>query len=276
MAVEARLIAGDTEMTYQADQGRRTPFAPILRWLEFKGVRGVQLTLLLMLFPLVGTGGCRWTSTGQNTVGVQLFQQGRFAEAMQQFEQSRQADPTNPDTYYNLAATYHKLGVAERNNTLIDQAEALYNQCLDISPNHVDCYRGLAVLLAESGRPDKAFTLLKNWAANNPTLADPRVELSRLHHEFGQTKTAEHLLDEALALDPNNSKAWSAKGRMRELAGDLEQAVVDYQQSLALNSLQPELYQRVAALNIRLAEQAITRTGSTATGTQPINPPRRY
>lgn len=223
-------------------------------------------------------GGCRWSSMGQNTLGVQLFQQGRYAEAMQQFEKAKQVDPTNPDTYYNLAATYHKLGTSQNNETLIDQAEALYNQCLDLSPNHVDCNRGLAVLLVESGRSDKGFALLKNWAMANPTLADARVELSRLYQEFGQTKVAEQYLDEALALDPSNSKAWSAKGRMRETAGDLEQALQNYQQSLAINGLQPEVYQRVGALNVRLAEKQLASisTKSTNPTAQAVNPPKRY
>jgi Flp pilus assembly protein TadD len=222
--------------------------------------------------------GCRWSSMGQNTLGVQMFQQGRYAEAMQQFEKAKQVDPTNPDTYYNLAATYHKLGTSQNNKTLIEQAEALYNQCLDLSPNHVDCYRGLAVLLVESGRSDKGFDLLKNWATANPSLAEARVELSRLYQEFGQTKVAEQYLDEALALDPGNSKAWAAKGRMRETAGDLEQALQDYQQSLAINGLQPEVYQRVGALNVRLAEKQLASIGtkSTSTTAQAVNPPKRY
>ncbi len=79
---------------------------------------------------------------GQNTVGVQLYQQGRYAEALQQFESAKLADPTNADTYYNLASTYHKMGVAGKDNKLLEQSEALYNQCLDIAPNHVDCYGG--------------------------------------------------------------------------------------------------------------------------------------
>jgi Flp pilus assembly protein TadD len=218
---------------------------------------------------------------GQNTVGVQMFQQGRYSEAAQQFEKAKQVDPTNPDSYYNLAATYHKMGVSQKNKTLTDQAEGMYNQCLDLSPNHVDCHRGLAVLLVETGQSDSAFRFLQNWAKTNPTLADARIELSRLNHEFGNTKAAEQYLDEALALDPNNPKAWAAKGRMRETAGDLEQALQNYQQSLAINSMQPEVYQRVGALNLRLAEKQMASIGTsttTATTAQtPVpNQPKRY
>lgn len=219
---------------------------------------------------LASLGGCRWASTGQNTLGVRLYQQGRYPEALQQFQVAQSTDPANPDAYYNLAATYHKLGVGQKDPQLIEQSESLYNQCLDLQPNHVDCHRGLAVLLAESGRPDNAMTLLKNWADANPALSDPRIELARLNQEFGQAKVAERYLDEALALNPSDHRAWTARGQMRESAGDLGQALQNYQQSLAINSLQPDLYQRVASLNVKIAQNSMT--GQPAGGWTVQNP----
>ena len=217
-------------------------------------------TMICLMFVVASMLGCRVGGMGQNTVGVQLYQQGRYAEALQQFEAAKQTDPGNPDTYYNLASTYHRMGVTQKDSKLIEQSEALYNQCLDLSPNHTACYRGLSVLLVETNRSDKGFSLLKNWTTRSPTLADARIELAKLHQEFNQTKVAEQYLDEALSMDPNNAIAWSAKGRLREATGDLAQARQNYAQSLALNSLQPEIYQRVAALDLRLGQQAIQNT----------------
>ncbi|MDZ4852807.1 MAG: tetratricopeptide repeat protein [Pirellulaceae bacterium] len=215
------------------------------------------VSLLLLCFSNVG---CRIGGLGQNSVGVQMFQQGRYAEALQQFESAKQTDPGNPDTYYNLASTYHRMGVTQKDSKLIEQSESLYNQCLDLSPNHTACYRGLAVLLVETNRSDKAFALLKNWTKQSPTLSDARIELAKMHQEFNQTTVAEQYLDEALSMDPNNAIAWAAKGRLREATGDLVQARQNYSQSLALNSLQPEVYQRVAALDLRMGQQAIQNT----------------
>lgn len=219
---------------------------------------------------VVSVAGCRWAGMGQNSAGAHLFQQGRYAEALQQFEKAKQTDPGNPDTYYNLASTYHRMGVSQKDAKLIEQSEALYNQCLDLSPNHTACYRGLAVLLAESDRSDKAFKLLTNWSQKNPTLADARIELARLNQEFGKNKLAEQYLDEAIAMEPNNAAAWAAKGRLRESNGDLVQARQNYAQSLSINSLQPDIYQRVAAIDIRNGQQSIQQTinqGITATQT---------
>jgi tetratricopeptide (TPR) repeat protein len=220
----------------------------------------------LLALPIglaLASTGCHLTSKGQSGQGVAMFSQGRYAEALQYFEQAKQSDGSNPDTYYNLASTYHKLGVAAKDKKMMENAEAMYNQCLDLSPNHVDCHRGLAVLLVDMGRADQGFTLMKNWAAANPSMSEPRIELARLHQEFNQNKIAEQYLDEALALDPNNYRAWAYKGQMRESSGDLMQAVQNYQQSLALNATQPDLYQRIGAINVRMAQSPPPSTAPT-------------
>lgn len=219
-----------------------------------------NLTIGMLLFVTAFATGCRWTGVTQNASGVQLFQQGRYAEALHQFETAKQTDPGNPDTYYNLASTYHRMGVTQKDAKLTEQAESLYNQCLDLSPNHVACHRGLAVLLVETNRSDKAFKLLKNWKESSPTVSDARVELAKLHQEFNQSTVAQQLLDEALQQDPSNANAWAARGRLRESTGDLAQARQNYAQSLAINSLQPDVYQKLAALDVRMGQQAMQNT----------------
>lgn len=218
--------------------------------------------------------GCGYSSMGQNTMGVRLYQQGRYAEALQQFQMAQSANPSNPDSYYNLASTYHKMGIPSKDAKLVEQAESLYNQCLDIQPNHVDCHRNLAVLLAESSRPDSAMRLLKNWEAKSPGSPDPKVELAKLNQEMGQNKAAEQYLDEALAMNPNDSRVWAHKAQLREASGDLNQAMYNYQQSLSLNSFQPEVYQRMASLQGRIAQQKLSNPSVwTAQNPVPLNTP---
>jgi len=226
------------------------------------------IRLFLSAILCFAASGC--TQLAQNGTGVTLFQQGRYAEALHLFEQAKQADPTNSDTHYNLASTYHRLGSSAKDQKMLDNSEAIYNQALELAPNHVECHRGLAVLLVETGRSDKAFTLLKRWAQRSPNISDARVELAKLHQEFNQTKIAEQYLDEALAMDPNNARAWAERGRLRENSGELMQAVQNYQQSIALDSLQPNLYQRIGALNVRMTQNVVATTAGSIAGTQSV------
>jgi len=210
-------------------------------------------------------GGCRMVSQGRNVDGVRYFQQGQYPVALQRFDAALTIDPQNPDTYYNKAAVYHRMGIANRDQNVLAQAESLYNQCLNLSPNHVDCHRGLAVLLCETGRTDKAFTLLGNWVGQSPQNADARVELARLYEETRQPALAEQRLNEALALDMRNWRAHAALGRLKEQAGDYPQALQNYQLAYSINRFQPELQQQIALLQSRVSP---TQAGAAP----PVNP----
>lgn len=226
---------------------------------------GVLCTSLVLL--AITASGCKIAADGQNLQGVRLYQQGQYDAAMQTFQKAVTSDPNNADAFYNMAATVHRVGVARNDTNLLGQAETLYNRCLDLDPNNTDCYRGLAVLLSETGRSDRAFTLLKNWAIRDPRNSEARIELARLYEEFGDVETAKVQLAEALQIDQYSARAWNALGRLREQSGDYAQALANYQQSYNLNRFQPEVAERIASLNRSMAQQSTNQTPGTRTVT---------
>ena len=194
------------------------------------------------------TGCNQVTSQALNAEGVRLFQNGNYPQAAEQFQKAIASDPRSANGYYNLASSLHKSGKLYRQEADLKQAEQLYNQCLDNDPNHTECYRGLAVLLKETERQDASFRLLEGWAERSPHLADPRIELARMLEETSRTQEATTQLVEALSIDPNNSRALTALGQLRERNGNMAQAIANYQRSLSINRFQPEIEARVAAL----------------------------
>ncbi len=200
----------------------------------------------LSLLTAAGCGGI--AAQSQNAEGVRLFDQGRYQDAMRQFEQAVVSDPNNADGYYNLATICHRLGVLNNDPSQLAQAEHYYNQCLDRDENHRECYRGLAVLLVEQQQSEEAFRLLQLWADRNPTSAEPNIELARLFEEFGDLKAARERLTKAITVDPRNARALAALGRVREQAGEHALALNNYQQSLWHNQFQPGVAARIAAL----------------------------
>jgi tetratricopeptide (TPR) repeat protein len=213
--------------------------------------------------------GCTVASKAQNAEGVRLYQQSYFPTAQQKFQKAIENDPNNADAYYNLAATYHQLGKASQQQADLDQAEQLYNLCLDHSPNHRDCHRALAVLLLDEQRNEEAFRLIEGWAARNPRDAEPKIELARLFDESGDREQAKHYLQQALAVQPNNSRALAALGKVREDLGEHGQALADYQRSLAIDRFQPEVASRISTL--RTALGATSRTATSTAGMRSIN-----
>lgn len=201
---------------------------------------------------LASMAGCQWASSGQNAQGARLYQQGQYSAAMQEFQKAITSDPTNPDGYYNMAAAVHQQAKQRSDSEAFKQAESLYNQCLDHNPNHVECHRGLAVLLVDTGRPDRAFTLLKNWAGRNPNYAEPRIEVARLYEEHNEPQTARKYLEDAVQLDAQNPRAWLALGRLRETMGDPAQALQNYQRAGAIAGMNPAIQERIAVLTRQL------------------------
>ena len=235
-----------------------------------------------MIFSLVCLGlltaaGCtNFVANRSNADGVTLFQRGQYQEALAQFQAATYADPTNADGYYNLGATYHRLGRlrTEKNDYLV-RAETSYRQCLEHNPNHRDCHRGLAVLLIEENRPSEAFASVQNWAAQSPSSAEPRVELARLYEEFGNRQAAADMLAKAVELNPNDPRTWAAMGKVREEMGDNTQALMNYQRSLGINPNQADVTARVSSMQTALAHQPLVlppppgAPGSATPGTNP-------
>jgi tetratricopeptide (TPR) repeat protein len=225
------------------------------------GVEGIAL-----LGILVGLTGCGEISAqARNAEGVRLFEQARYPEAAREFQEAMYDDPCGANAYYNLAATYHRTGRVERRPTDLAQAESYYNLCLDRNPEHTDCYRGLAALLAEQGRHEESFRLIEGWVQRQPCSADAKIELARLNEEFGNRPVAKEYLIEALAAEPDNPRALTALGKIREDAGDKAQALANYQRSLYQDNRQPEVAARVSALQAGGSIGWPTPAGTTGT-----------
>lgn len=198
------------------------------------------------------TAGCGMVAQNRNAQGIRYYNRGQLAVAQSRFEAAKQASPQNADSYYNLGAVAHLQGFQSKNQAQIAQAESYYRQCLGLNPNHVDCHRGLAVLLAQTQRVDQSFELMKNWCITSPQSADARIELARLYEEYGDLRTAELQLQQALQLDVNNPRVHASLGSVKEKTGDLQQALANYQRSYTLNTFQPGVPERIASLQQRV------------------------
>jgi tetratricopeptide (TPR) repeat protein len=239
----------------------------------------LRVAMILTGLSLPAVCGCtNFVANHSNADGVTLFQRGQYQEALVQFQAATYADPANADGYYNLGATYHRLGRLRSQNDYLVRAETCYRQCLERDSNHRDCHRGLAVLLIEENRPNEAFASVQTWATQSPSLAEPRMELARLYEEFGNKEAAANTLAEAVRLNPDDPRHWAAMGKVREEMGNRSQALTDYQHSLGINPNQPDVTARVAVLQAAAARQPLalppppgsTPAGTPASASQPV------
>jgi tetratricopeptide (TPR) repeat protein len=217
------------------------------------------LTLLLL--------GC--ATQNYNTEGVRYYGQAQYDAAIMSFQSALRGNPNDPNTLYNIAATYHQSARTSlrSGNTAAalqqyEQADQYYQLCLARDPNYGSAYRGLVALYMDCQHADAAFQLLINWNNANPVSAEPKLELARLYQEFAQISmiqgrtevaqqcrdVAERYLQQVLAVEPTNYRALRAWGFLKEQNGDIAGAVFEYQRSLQANSQQKDLADRVATL----------------------------
>jgi tetratricopeptide (TPR) repeat protein len=221
-----------------------------------RGRLSVSGLFLLGVFPVfAGCGGI--AASGRNAEGVALFQQARYDEALRQFQEASYAEPANADAFYNMAATYHRIGKQYNSPADLKMAEDYYNQCLDRDENHSACYRGLAVLLRDENRSPEAFRLLDGWVQRQPKVADAKIELARFYDEAGDKNAAKEHLIEALAVQNDNPRALTALAKLQDDSGNMQQALTNYQRSLAADNRQPQVAARVAALQSSFAPASL-------------------
>ncbi len=204
--------------------------------------------------------GCGGMAKTDNSEGVKLYQQGNYLGAVNSFQQALAKQPGNPDTFYNLGATYHQQAKLFGREADQQTAEQYYHLCLARNPSHEACQRALAVLLVEEKRNDEAVAQLNAWARSQPTNPAPHIELARLAQEHGNVQEAENQLIDALAVDPNNTRALVALGSLRESSGDQAQALANYSRALAADPQQPTVAAKMASL--QASQAAAYRTAA--------------
>lgn len=212
-----------------------------------------SLRPLIAMIALAAVSGCSLAARKHNVTGRQLFESGQTSRAINEFQTALTRDNRNADAWYNLGATYYALGKQANHRPWLDQAETLFRQAISLDDQHVAAHRALAGLLVETGRERYAFDLMHTWSRRHPELADPLVELARLHQEFGDVNRAADYLADAIRIDANNPRVLKAMGHVRERQGQLAMALDNYSRAYQLDRRQLDVAARINDLQARLA-----------------------
>ncbi len=227
-----------------------------------------QRTLSLVAGICLATfSGCQFQMARHTADGRASLQAGQMAQAVDSFQQALMANPQNADANYNLGATYYYLAKQTGQSHLNPKSEDLLRQSIALNPGHVDAYRTLAALYVETQRPNEAFQLMRGWQVSQPSSPEPLVEMARLYREHNDATRATQYLADALTLDPNNARALVAMGQVREEQGQYELALKNYNRSFQANAYQPQVAERIAAL-----QQRVQSDVNPAAGTRYANP----
>jgi tetratricopeptide (TPR) repeat protein len=211
--------------TPRAGRGRENAAAGSGRW----------MVAVLVLTLLAGGAVAVWLRMRQpeSPPGVALalgrvrLLQGRYPEAVAEFEQVLASDPRNDGAYRGLAQTYAAMGLTEK-------AVESWRRDISLQPNSVDPYVQLGKF--ELNRRDYAAAVANFRAALNLAPADASIlsDLGAALSHQGARDESRKVLEDSIRLEPSFS-GWTNLGDLDLKQRRFPAAATDYEKALELN-----------------------------------------
>lgn len=197
---------------------------------------------------------------GHTCLGTIANGTGKYENAVEQFQQAVQLDPTNDQAYWHLAEAYQNLSQLEKaeetfkrrisarpdywraysglgvfyfGQAQYDKAEAMFEKAASLRRNDYGDYSNLgAVLLYEGKDEDATHALEKSIAIRPSYFAYQNLAVAYLHlHKFDQSAST---TQEALKLDASDYEVWGNLGDAYYFGGNRSDAIKTYQKAISM------------------------------------------
>jgi len=139
------------------------------------------------------------SSIAHYNLGRELEEEGKFAAALDYYNQAIAINPANPDAHYNLARVLARQGMEP-------QAIEHYRLALAIRPGDADTHNNLGLLLARRGDLDASLAEFRRAIAIDPSYGKAFFNLGRLLARQGRLDEAAENYRQALKLNPKESE----------------------------------------------------------------------
>jgi len=138
--------------------------------------------------------------------GLQLAQQGKYAEAIEQYDKALEKDPEQP---YIHAQKADALSRSDK----MPQALEEYQKAIALKPDDAAMYTNMGVLLGKMGKVAESQEAFKKAASVNPAAAGQNFyNLGATLVNSGRAAEAAEAFRQAIAADPNFAEAYYQLG----------------------------------------------------------------
>ena len=189
---------------------------------------------------------------------IQLVQKDNVA-ARKSFERALEIDPN----FFAAAASLAAMDIADKKP---DDAKKRFESLLAKNPKNGPALLALAQLAAVNGAgKDEVAALLTKAVDANPTDVAPRLLLIDLLLRNKDNKQALSVAQNAVTALPNSAELLGALGRVQQVSGDVNQAIVTYGKLVAMQPLSPVPSLRLAEAHLankdlKAAEQSLRKS----------------
>jgi arylsulfatase A-like enzyme/tetratricopeptide (TPR) repeat protein len=168
-----------------------------------------------------------------------LEKAGRLEEARNAYARAIELRPDLAENYWRRGTVARKLGDTA-------EAERDFREALSRDPGFEEGRLALARLLSETGRPAEAIELLPDDGSPSAKAA-----VAEAHLASGRLDEARALLEQALALEPENTRVLALLGPLYGSEGELLLAARTLEKAIALGETSPEIRRNLALVYLK-------------------------
>ena len=158
-----------------------------------------------------------------HNLGSLAYQEGELEKAEAEFKVALELEPDDPDSHYQLGATYLMMALptsdAPPDPERIALAQATFEKCLELDPDKTEALVGLGNSYLLQNNMEKALEQLEKAVDKDPEMPEALFALGRTYAMLGQTEQAEQTLENFLATQPPD--VW--RQQAEELLNQLQQ-----------------------------------------------------
>jgi len=169
-------------------------------------------------------------------LGRTKYNENRFEEAIQAFQQCLKMDPASLRAEYNLGLSYQGLGRTEDAATAFRTAIAWQEHKLN---QDSEPFIDLGSLLLDKNQPQEALPYLLQAVAISPQEYRSHEQLGRAYEHLDQLKKAQTEFEKAVALAPQYSRLHYVLGQVYRKEGLSEKAKLEFDRSSTLRRDSP-------------------------------------
>lgn len=241
---------------------------------QLRPLRFAHLALLLCLSILLSA--CGHSTDAFLAKGEEYLQKRKFNDALMQFRSAAESDRGSAKAHWGLARAYENLGLfnetldelrktVELDETnldarakmanyfllvqppLIDEAEQIRNEILEIDPNFIEAHILTASIMAAQGRPDHEIVAKVNQAiALDPKRVETYVSLERLYMTRKNPAEAEAAIKKGIAANPASTVGYIEFGRFLTYAERDDEAEAQFKKAIEADAMSIEARESIA------------------------------
>ncbi len=171
-------------------------------------------------------------SQGWYYLGRAKYNENRFQQAIQAFENCLKLEPKNVRAEDNLGLSYAGLGRD-------DEAFAAYQAAIEWqssdSARNPEPYVDAGVLMLDENRPQDAATFLLQAVEIAPQEPRAHEKLGAAYSQLNQTEKAQSELEKAVELLPQSARLHFMLGQVYRKEGEIAKAKIELDRSAALS-----------------------------------------